>query len=152
MELAKFEPLGGKFKKEFNLKKEPKDPPMILQNMYNDRRNGGHTPFLLFPVINNLILHNCMLDSSSFANVMPLRIMNKLEMEITRPYKNVSGFDSKSMPMYGLMKDIQVSLDANKDILVLMDIVVIDVLDAWGMLKSMKWCASIERHLKIDLS
>lgn len=92
------------------------DPPVIPQNMYNDKRSGGHEPFLLSLVVNNLTLQNCMLDSSASANVMPLSSMNQLEMEITRPYKNVCGFDSKSIAVFGLMKNVKVPLAANKDI------------------------------------
>lgn len=47
-----------------------------------------------------------------------------MELEITRPYKNVCGFGSRLIPVYGLIKDLKVSLAANKDISVLMDLLV----------------------------
>lgn len=66
--------------------------------------------------------------------------MHQLEMDINRPYKNVCDFFSKSIHVYGLIKDGKVSLAGNKDISVLMDIIVINVLDACHMLLSKKWC------------
>lgn len=119
--------------------------------MYIDKKNGGHEPFLLSLVINNLILHNYMLDFGAFANVMPLRVTQRLEMDITKPYKNGCGFESKSLPVHGLIKDAKVSLATNNDISVLMDIVGIDVPDAWGMLLSRKWCGSFRGQLQMDL-
>lgn len=71
-----------------------------------------------------------MLDSIAYTNVMPLKVMNQLDLQITRPYKNVCYFDSKYIHMHGLIKDVKVSLATNKDIYVLMGIVFIDVLDA----------------------
>lgn len=115
--------------------------------MYFDKRNGGHEPFLLSLVIDRLILHNCMLDSGAFANFMVLKVVHQLELDITRPYKNVCGFDSRSIPTCGLIKDLKVSLASNKEISVLMNIVVIDVLDAWGMLPSRKWSSLIGGQL-----
>jgi len=67
-----------------------------------------------------------MLDFDASPNVMPLRVISQLGMHITRPYKNVCGFDSKSTPVNGFIKDVKVSLVANKDIFVSMDIVIID--------------------------
>lgn len=76
-----------------------------------------------------------------------MRVMKQLEMQTTRPYRNVCGFDSKSIPVHGLMKDVKVSLATNQDISVLTNIGVIDVPDAWGMLLSRKWRASIGGQL-----
>lgn len=89
LELAKIKPQRVQIRKIFNLDKEPEDPLVIVQKMYYDRKNGGYAPFLLSLVINDLMLHNCMLDSRASSNVTPLRVMNQLELQITRPYRNV---------------------------------------------------------------
>lgn len=93
-----------------------------------------------------------LLHSGALTNVTPLRVMNQLEMWITRPYKNVCGFDSKSIIVHGLIKDINVSLATTEDISVLMDIVVTDVPHLWGMFLSTKWSASIGGQLQMDLA
>jgi hypothetical protein len=51
--------------------------------------------------------------------------------------------DSREIKVCGLIKDLKVSLAVYSDILVLMDVVVIDVLDAWGMLLSRKWATNL---------
>jgi len=56
--------------------------------------------------------------------------MNQLELKITRPYRDVCGFDSKNNLIQGLIKYVKLSLVFDIDIVVLMDIVIIDVFDA----------------------
>jgi hypothetical protein len=93
-----------------------------------------------------------MLDSGDSTNVMSLKVMNELGLETTRPYKNVCGIDSKEIKVCGLIKDLRVYLAAYPDISILMDVVVIDVPDAWGMLLSRKWDATLGGSLQMDLS
>jgi len=58
----------------------------------------------------------------------------------------------KNIEVYGLIKDLQVHLEVHPHIMITMDIVVIDVPDAWGMLLSIKWGADIGGSLQMDLS
>ena len=60
--------------------------------------------------------------------------------------------DSKKIEVHGLIKDLQVHLAAFPDIQIIMDIVVIDVPDAWGMLLSRKWAADLGGNLQMDLT
>lgn len=67
-------------------------------------------------MINNLILHNCILDTCASMNVMMLNVTHQLEMEITRPYKNLCGFDFKSIPIYGhLQMDLSYATNLNSN-------------------------------------
>ena len=60
--------------------------------------------------------------------------------------------DSKKIEVHGLIKDLQVHLAAFLDIQIIMDMVVIDVPDAWGMLLSRKWAADLGGNLQMDLT
>jgi hypothetical protein len=51
--------------------------------------------------------------------------------------------DSREIKVSGVIKDLKVKLAAYLDISLLMDVVVIDVLNAWGMLLSCKWAANL---------
>jgi hypothetical protein len=64
----------------------------------------------------------------------------------------VCSFDSRATPICGLIKDLKVSLATYLDISLLMDVVVIDVLDTWGMLLSKKRDATLRGSLQMDLS
>jgi hypothetical protein len=58
----------------------------------------------------------------------------------------------KRLKVHGLIKSLQVHLAAFPDIMIEMDIVVIDVPDAWGMLLSRKTTADLGGNLQMDLT
>ena len=80
--------------------KDEKDPPVNIQYAIYERKNGGHPPFYLTLHIQNMLLHNCKLDSGPAMNVMPLHVMKEMGLEVTRPYGNVCGIDSRRVPSY----------------------------------------------------
>jgi hypothetical protein len=47
---------------------------------------GEVSPFYISLNIHDLILHNAMLDSGTSHNLMPKAVMEKLGLEVTRPY------------------------------------------------------------------
>lgn len=79
-----------------------------------------------------------MLDSGASASVMTKRVMEQLNLRVSIPYYNICAMDSKKIEVHGLIKDLQVHLLVYPDIMIVMDIVVVDVPDAWGMLLSRK--------------
>jgi hypothetical protein len=93
-----------------------------------------------------------MLDSGASTNVMTLKVMKQLGLEITRPYGNMCGIDSKAIQVYGLIEDLLVHLARYPEVVIVMDVVVIDVPDNWGMLLSRKWVATLGGTLQMDLS
>ena len=101
--------------------------------------------------MNDYILHNCILDSGASSNVMTKKVMEQLNSRISRPYHNICAMDSKMIKAHGLIKILQVHLVAFPDIVIEMDIVVIDVLDAWGMFLSRKTAADLGGYIQMDL-
>jgi ribonuclease HI len=126
------------------------DAPVILQNW--DRRNEKNQPFFLSLLVNNKVLYNCMLDSGASSNVMTKKVMEQLNLRISRPYHNICAMDSKMIKLHGLIKILQVHLTVFPDIMFEMDIVVIDVPDVWGMLLSRKAVANLGGNLQMDLT
>jgi hypothetical protein len=111
------------------------DAPVILQTMDQNKGNRGIQPFFISLMVNNLLLHNCMLDSGASSDVMIRKVMERLNLRISRPYHNVCAMDSREIEVHVLFNDLQVHLAVFPDMSVLMD-VAIDVPDAWGMLLS----------------
>jgi hypothetical protein len=126
------------------------DAHVILQNM--DRGNEKNNPFYLSLLMNDFILHNCMLDSGATSNIMTKKVMEQLNLRTSRPYHNICAMDSKAIQVHGLIKGLQVHLVAFPDIMIEMDIVVIDSPDAWGMLLSRKTIADLGGNLQMDLT
>jgi hypothetical protein len=72
--------------------KAHQDAPVILQNW--DRGNEKNQPFFLCLLVNNYTLHNCMLDSGASSNVMTKKVMERLNLWISRPYHNICAMDN----------------------------------------------------------
>jgi hypothetical protein len=126
------------------------DAPVILQNW--DRGNEKNQPFFLSLLVNNHLLHNCMLDSGASSNVMTKKVMEQLKLRISRPYHNICAMDSKMIKVHGLIKSLQVHLVAFLDIIIEMNIVVIDVPDVWGILLSRKIVGDLRGNIQMDLT
>jgi hypothetical protein len=92
-----------------------------------------------------------MLDSGASANVISLKVMNELGLKITRPYRNVCGIDFKAINVCGVIKIFKVCLAIYPKVSLSMDVIVIDVPDAWGMLLFRKWDATLGGSLHMEL-
>jgi hypothetical protein len=126
------------------------DAPVILQNW--DRKNEKNLPFYLSLLVNDKVLRNCMLDSGATSKVITKKVMEQLNLRISRPYHNICALDSQTIEVHGLIKGLQVYLASLPDIMIEMDIVVIDVPDVWGMLLNRKTTADLGGSLQMDLS
>jgi ribonuclease HI len=109
-------------------------------------------PFYLSLFVNDKVLHNCMIDSGASSNVITKKVMEQLNLKISRPYHNICALDSQMIEVHGLIKGLQVHLAVFPDIMFEMDIVVIDVLDVWGMLLNRKATVDLGGSLQMDLS
>lgn len=93
-----------------------------------------------------------MLDSSASHNLMPKIVMEKLGLEITRPYKDLYSFDSIKVRCLGLIKDLCVTLAQILAKSLVMDIVVGDIPPKSGMLLSRSWGSKLQGTLQMDMT
>ena len=126
------------------------DVPIVLHSI--DWTKEDHPPFFVSMIVNNLYLHNRIYDSGTSSNVITKKIMDRLNLNITRPYKNVYAMDSREVEVIGIIFGLKLKLTAYPQITFQMDILVIDVPDAWGMLLSRKWGAALGGNIHMDIS
>ena len=93
------------------------------------------------------ILHNAMLDLGASYNLMPKAVMEKLGLDITRPYKDFYSFYSSKVRCLGLIKDLCVTLAQIPAKSLVMDIVVADIPLKYGMLLSRSWGEKLQGTL-----
>jgi hypothetical protein len=94
------------------------------------------TPFYITLKVHDWLLNNFMLDSGASHNVMPKSIMDRLGLEITRPYGGLYSFDSRRVKCMGMIKYLGVTLTQISVKNVLMDVVVTDIPPKYGLLLS----------------
>lgn len=83
---------------------------------------------------------------------MPKAIMERLNLDITRPYKDLFSFDSSQVKCLGLIKDLCVTLVQCPTKSIVMDIVVVDIPPKYGILLSRSWGAKLQGSLQLDMS
>jgi hypothetical protein len=110
--------------------------PKICAGPYLEKEYTIISPFYITLTIHDQFLHNCMLDSGASHNLMPKVIMEKLGLDITKPYKYLYTFDSKKVQCLGIIKDLVVNLAQIPNKSIMMDIVVVNVFPIFGMLLS----------------
>lgn len=98
--------------------------------------NSEVPPFYLTLRVHDFILHNAMLDSGAYHNLMLKVVMEKLGLDITRPYHDLYSFYSGRLRCLDLIKYLVVSLDQIPKKNVLMDVVVVDIPPRYGMFLS----------------
>ncbi|KAH9330935.1 hypothetical protein KI387_003043, partial [Taxus chinensis] len=58
------------------------------------------------------LLHKSMFDLRASCNVMPLEVMNELNIKVTIAYGKHSTMDSRVVPVVGCVKGLVVQLEA----------------------------------------
>eukprot|EP00253_Pinus_taeda_P020477 PITA_20477 len=93
-----------------------------------------------------------MFDSGASHNLIPKSVMEKLELDITKPYKDLFSFDSSQVRCLGLIKDPCVSLVQYPAKTILMDVVVANIPPKYGILLSRSSGAKLQGSLQLDMS
>jgi hypothetical protein len=86
------------------------DKPNIIFGPHFEGARDIVAPFYITLTVFNHLLHNCMLDSGASHNAMPKEIMDRLGLEITRPYGDLYSFDSRKVKCISMIKDLVVNL------------------------------------------
>ena len=108
-------------------------------------------PFYVTLKIQDLLLHNTMIDSSASHNLMQKEVMDNLGLDITTPYKDLFSFYSRKYRCMGMIKDLVVSLHQILEKSIVMDIVVADVPTKFGMLLSRSWASKLKGTMQMDI-
>jgi hypothetical protein len=149
-DVIKIPSIKERFDTFFSRSAEPMDPPIMLQADHFRVQYGENPPFFMTLTMNNKYLNNCMLDTGAGANMMSLKVMQQMGLKVTRPYRNVCGFESKAIPTHGVVENVEVHLKEYPE--KTFHIIVVDVPDVWGKLLSRKFGAMIGGSLEKDLT
>ena len=86
------------------------EKPVVTFGPHVEEVDSSVPPFYISLLLHDSILHNFMLDSGASHNIMPLSVMKELNLQITKPYRDLYSFESKRVKCVGLIKDMVVSL------------------------------------------
>jgi hypothetical protein len=116
-----------------------------------DKKGKPFVPpfFLTFEVFNRN-LHNCLVDSGASSNVMPLPICKKLNVVPLKSDKHVIQLDITQVKVMGELKDVMIIIATYPMFLQVIDIIVVDIPEAYGILLSRYWSKKLNGYFSTD--
>ena len=109
-------------------------------------------PFLLNFENFNQNVHNCLVDSRDSSNVMPYSVCQKLNSEPQMTKTKIIKFDRSQVKVLGELKDVLIRLASNYKVIQMIDIIVVDIPEAYGVIFSIDWSSKINGYFTVDWS
>ena len=123
----------------------------------NEARIGGrsksHTlPFLLSFEIFNHNVHNCLVDFGASSNVMPLSICRRINGQPIPSPSRIIQLDIFAFKVIGEMKYVLIRLSADPRVCQFIDVMVVDIPEAYGLILSRGWSVKLNGYFATDWS
>jgi hypothetical protein len=126
--------------------------PTIMFGPHIENTKDYVAPFYITLTVHDHLIHNYLLYFGASHNLMPKIIMEKLGLEITRPYEDLYSFDSRKVKCLGMIKYLVVNLAQIHVKSILMDVVVDDVPAKYVVLLSRSWGTRLGGSLQLDIT
>jgi hypothetical protein len=107
-------------------------------------------PFLLTFEVFNINLHNCLVESGASSNVMPLSICKTLNTVPLKSDKHVIQLDKTQVKVMGELKYVIIKIAMHPKFVQVIDIIVVDIPEAYGLLLSRDWSEKLNIYFSTD--
>jgi hypothetical protein len=101
---------------------------------------------------NDSIINRILFAVTIFQHLMHKVVMEKLGLEITRPYHDLYSFDARKVKYYGMIKDMVATLAQLPVKSIMMDVVVVDVPNNYSMFLSRRWAQKLGGTMQMDMT
>ena len=81
---------------------------------------------------------------------MPLLVCRKINGQPTSYSCIINQLDRTTVKVVGEMKDVLIRLSTDERVLQIIDIMVVDILEAYGLILSRDWSAKLEGYFATD--
>jgi hypothetical protein len=93
-----------------------------------------------------------MVDSSASSNVMPLSICQKINAEVQPSSLKINQLDRTNVKVIGELKNVFVRLSSNPKVHQIIDIIVVDIPEVYGLFLSRDWSEQLHGYFATDWS
>jgi hypothetical protein len=93
-----------------------------------------------------------MVDSRASSNVMPLKVCEKLNFKPEESNIQIIQLDRTQVKVIGEQKNVLIRMSSNPKIHQTIDIIVVDILDNYGMILSRDWSTMLNVYFSTDWS
>ena len=126
-----------------------------LDKDINESSIGGKSKsrtksFLLTFEIFNLNVHKCLVDSGASSNVMPLSVCKKINGKPIPSSSQIIQLYRTTVKVAGEMKNVLIRLVANERVCQYIDIMVVDIPEAYGLIMSRDWSEKLNGYFATD--
>jgi hypothetical protein len=108
--------------------------------------------FLLTFEIFNKNVHNCLVDSGASSNIMPYFVCLKINAQPQKSAIQIVQLDRTKVKVLGELKDVLIRLSSNPKVFQIIDIIIVDIPDAYGLILSRDWSAKLNGYFSTDWS
>ena len=136
--------------KEKTNEEEKRPNPRVDGALIGRKSQSQTPPFLLTFEIFNRNVHNCLVDSGSSSNVMPYSVCKKLNSQTKICKTKIIQLDRSHVKVMGELKDVLIRLSSNSKVHQMIDIIVFDILESYGVILSRDWSSKLNRYFATD--
>ena len=115
-----------------------------------EEANSGCPLFLISFEVFNYSVHNYLVYFGAAANVMSLSIAKKMNARWSETSAKIIQLDRTSTLAIGELRDVIIRLSHDNQVLQCINIVVVDILEAYGLLLSKDWSSKLDGYFAID--
>ena len=116
------------------------------------KSDSSTPPFLLSFEIFNRKVHNCMIDSGASKNVMPYSVCKRLNAVPQPCDTSIVQLDRSNVKVIGKLKEVLIRLASNPQVHFIIDIIVADIPEAYGLFLSRDWSQKLDGYFATDWS
>ena len=109
-------------------------------------------PFLITFEIFNMNVHNCLVYSDTSSTIMPYAVAKRLQAIHEKTGTRIMQLDRTNATLIGELKDVLIQMATKPQYTQVINIVVVDIPEAYGMLLSRDWSAKFNEYFSTDWS
>jgi len=116
-------------------------------------RSISHTPpFLLTYEIFNKNIHSCLIDLGTSSNIMPRTMCTKLNITPQKSFVHIVQLDKTELEVLREMISVSIELSSNPKVSQVIDILVVDIPEFYGLIFSKDWSKILHRCFATNFS
>ena len=129
-------------------KKKPE--PKVDGALIGRKSRSQTSSFLLAFDIFNRNVHNCLVDTRASSNMMSYSVCKKLNVEPKMSKTKIIKLDRSHVKVLGELKDVLIHLASNLKVHQTIDIIVLDIPEAYGVIFSKDWSNKLNGYFAIE--
>ena len=123
-----------------------------MKRAFKKKSKSQTLPFLLSFEIFNHNVHNCLVDSGASSNVMQLLVCKNINGQPAPSPSQMVQLDIYVVKIIGEMKDVLIRLSVDPRVCQFIDIMVVDILEVYGLILSKDWSTKLNGYFATDWS